>query len=203
LYKTIPITYEEHFENLVTKDRNPISFSVYIKISVRSDSAWYLNKKFSAEWYKMNNSPRFRTIIRDKASQYDMFQLTSQREILVKIEKEALDEMINYSNKIVMPITNEEVNIGSVQPTQKVLDEIANTAARVQNKNTQIAEGQAQDERKVAEEKRAIADMAYKNKMGLTTDQFVQLQAIKMYETAAGQGTTMIFGSVPGITLNK
>ena len=203
IYKTAPVTYEEHFENVVTKDNNPINFSAYIKIEVKGDSAWYLHSKFLEEWYKNNISPRFRTMVRDNASPYEMFQLTSQREILVKIEQKLKDDMIVYCNTIRIPVVVSEVNVGSVQPQPEVLKEIAETAARVQNQKTQIAEGKSQDERKVAEEKRAIADMAYKNKMGLTTDQFVQLQAIKMYSDAAGQGTTMIFGNVPGITIKK
>lgn len=45
--------------------------------------------------------------------------------------------------------------------------------------------------------------MAYKNKLGLTNEQFIQLKIIDMYTSAAKEGTTMIFGNVPGITINK
>lgn len=203
LYKTAPATYEEHFENVVTKDNNPINFSAYIKIEVLGDSAWYLHSKFLEDWYKSNISPRFRTMVRDNASPYEMFQLTSQREILVKIEEKLKNDMIKYCAHIKIPVIVSEVNIGSVQPQPEVLKEIAETAAKVQNQKTQIAEGKSQDERKVAEEKRAIADMAYKNKMGLTNDQFIQLETLKMYNNAAGEGSTFIFGNVPGVTINK
>ena len=68
MYKITPVTYEEKFDNIVTKDNNPIDFSTYIKISIRSDSVWYLHDKFLIDWYKQNISPRFRTKVRDKAS---------------------------------------------------------------------------------------------------------------------------------------
>jgi len=142
-------------------------------------------------------------MVRDNASPYEMFQLTSQRDILVKIEQKLKEDMIAYCKSIKIPVNISEVNVGSVQPQPEVLAEIASTAAKVQNIKTQIAEGKSQDERKTAEEKRAIADMAYKNKMGLTTDQFVQLEMVKMYSTASGEGTTMILGQIPGITINK
>lgn len=205
MYKTIPITFEEHFENIVTKDNNPINFSVYIKISIKPDSAWYLQDKFSEEWYKQNISPRFRTKVRDKACMYEMFQLTSQREIVTSIEKELESEMKSYVCKIKMPLLTEafEVNVGSVQPQPEVLKEIAATAAKVQSQKTQIEEGKFQDERNISEGKRARADLAYMNKMGLNKDQFVQLETIKMYKESAAAGTTMIFGNLPGITLNK
>lgn len=205
IYKTIPITFEEHFENIVTKDNNPITFSCYIKISVKADSAWYLQDKFSEDWYKQNISPRFRTKVRDKACMFEMFQLTSQREIVTKIEKELEAEMSNYVKQIKMPLLSDafECNVGSVQPQPEVLKEIAATAAKVQSQKTQVEEGKYQDERRTAEEKRAVADLAYMNKMGLNRDQFVQLEVVKMYKEAAVAGTTMIFGNVPGITINK
>lgn len=203
IYETAPSTYEEHFENVVTKDNNPINFSSYIKIAVLGDSAWYLHSKFLKEWYKNNISPKFRTMVRDNASPYEMFQLTSQREILVKIEQKLKDDMIAYCKTIKIPVSVLEVNVGSVQPQPEVLKEIAETAAKVQNQKTQIAEGKAQDERKVAEEKRAIADMAYKNKMGLSNDQFIQLEYTKILDKAAGGGSTFVIGQVPGLTLTK
>ena len=132
-----------------------------------------------------------------------MFQLISQRDILQKVEKELTSEMIAYATKIGIPVIIEEVNIGSVQPQPMVLAEISNTAAKIQNQKTQIEEGRVQEERRNAEEKRAIADLAYQKKMGLTTEQFVQLEIVKMYDNASGKGTTMIFGNVPGITINK
>ena len=202
-YTVTPIMYEEHFENIMTSDNNPVSFSAYIKISVKGDSAAYLHKTFLAEWYKNNVQPKFRTKVRDKACMYEMFKLTTDRTVSTKMESELVAEMTQYVNKIKIPVIVEEVNIGSVQPQPDVLAEIAQTAVKVQNQKTQDAEKAAQIKRQGAETERAIADQAYKNNMGLTNDQFIQLKTIEMYEKAAKEGTTFLFGSVPGVTVGK
>ncbi len=203
LYKTVPIMYEEHFDNIMTSDNNPVSFSAYIKISVKGDSAAYLHKKFLDEWYKNNVQPKFRTRVRDKSCSHQMFELTSDRVISAKMETDLVKEMISYANEIKLPVIINEVNIGSVQPQKEVLAEIANTAAKVQNQKTQDAEKAAQIKRQGAETERAIADLAYMKKMGLTNEQFIQLKAIDMYTAAAGQGTTFLFGNIPGVTITK
>lgn len=200
-YQTIPVNYEEHFENIITADNNPVNFSAYIKISVKSDSAWYLDKKFLKEWYKNNIQPKFRTKVRDKSCPHKMFDLTTKREISVQMENELKDEMIIYCNGIKIPVIIEEVNIGSVQPQPSVLEAIALTAATVQNQKTQDAESDLQDRRKIAEEKRAISDMAYKNKMGLTNEQFVTLKYIEMLGNSSG--STFVVGEIPGMTINR
>ena len=202
-YVVTPIMYEEHFENIMTSDNNPVSFSAYIKISVKGDSAAYLHEKFLKEWYKNNVQPKFRTKVRDKSCSHKMFELTTDRIVTAKMETDLEHEMVIYVNGIKLPVIIDEVNIGSVAPQPDVLAEIANTAVKIQNQKTQDAEEQAQIKRQGAEEKRAIADMAYKNKMGLSNDQFVQLEAIKMYGKAAGKGTTFLFGNIPGVTINR
>jgi len=202
-YSTVPLVYEEHFQNIMTSDNNPVSFSAYIKIAVSGEKAWYLHDEFLEEWYKNNVQPKFRTKARDKACVHQMFALTTDRTISVQIETSLKKEMQEYVDQIGLPVTIDEVNIGAIQPQPEVLNEIALTAAKVQNKKTQEAEAEAQKARENAERQRAIADKAYQREMGMDNTQFIQLETIRMYRSAAKSGSTFIIGNVPGVTVSR
>ena len=78
------------------------------------------------------------------------------------------------------------------------------TAAKVQNKKTQDAEAAAQIARQSAERERANADKTYQREMGLSTDQYIQLQAIDMYRKAAESGkASFLVGTLPGVTIGR
>lgn len=203
-YSVVPAVHEEHFENIMTADNNPVSFSAYIKIAVDADRAWYLHDKFLEKWYENNVQPKFRTKVRDKACVHQMFALTTDRKISVIMETELVKEMQDYAAATGLPIRIEEVNIGAIQPQPEVLNEIAMTAAKVQNKKTQDAEAAAQIARQSAERERANADKTYQREMGLSTDQYIQLQAIDMYRKAAESGkASFLVGTLPGVTIGR
>ena len=60
------------------------------------------------------------------------------------------------------------------------MEEYNKTAAQLQAKQTQIAASQMQESRKLAEEKRAEADDAYRAKMGLNPDQYIKLRSVEI-----------------------
>jgi regulator of protease activity HflC (stomatin/prohibitin superfamily) len=203
-YSVVPTVHEERFENIMTSDNNPVSFTAYIKLSVDPDRAWFLHDKFLEKWYENNIQPKFRTKVRDKACVHQMFALTTDRKISVAMENELVKEMQDYVASIGLPVKVQEVNVGTIKPQPEVLNEIAMTAAKVQNKKTQDAEAAAQVARQNAERERANADKTYQREMGLSTDQYIQLQAISMYREAAESGkASFLVGTLPGVTIGR
>ena len=119
-------------------------------------------------------------MVRDKASMFKMFSLTSDREVLADIQKEVFAKITEYCNKIGLPVSVMEVTIGKVTPPEEVLEETRRTAAQNQSKLTQDARAAAEISRKQAEINKAIADKAYQTQMNMTTNEYLELRRLEI-----------------------
>lgn len=180
IYDITPILHTEDFPNMTTRDHNTVSFSAYLKIQIRQGQTPYLHKNFRKEWYENNIKEVFRTLIRNKCSEHDMFALTSDRTIIEKMQTEILKEIQDYVAKLKMPLDILDLQIGQATPPDEVLKETHLTAAQNQNKLTQDARGLAEVARKDADIKKAQADLAYMNAMGMTVSQYLQLRQLEI-----------------------
>lgn len=179
-FKIVPITITESFKNMIPKDNTPISFDVYLKIQLHQGQTPELYKKFGSDWYSHSLQATFRTMVRDRASAFNMFELASKREISSKLEREITNELVAYAKKINLPATIMQVSIGAITPPQEVLNETKNTAAQNQSILTQSARANAELSRKQAEINKAIADRAYMTQMGMTTNEYLSLRALEI-----------------------
>lgn len=106
--------------------------------------------------------------------------LTSKRSIYDNISKH-IEEVI--SNKIKsenIPIKLLKVIIDKARPNKDVLEEYTRTAMAIQALQTQKAQSSMELARKTTEENRAIADDAYRQKMGFNADQYIKLRALEI-----------------------
>lgn len=175
-----PITITEDFTNMIPSDNTPVSFSVYLKCQIRAGKTPELYKNFGADWYVHNLQASFRTMVRDKASAFKMFELASKREISSQLEKDIYKDIQEYSKKINIPVDIMQVSIGAVTPPEQVLTETKNTAAQNQSILTQRARADAELSRKQAEINKAIADMAYQNQMKMTISEYLHLRQLEI-----------------------
>lgn len=180
MYDITPQIYSEQFANMTTRDHNTVNVGAYLKIKIKKGETPTLHRNFGKDWYANNISQVFRTLIRNKCSEHDMFELTSDRSVLDSIQKEILFEIQVISVKLNMPIEIQDLQIGQATPPEEVLKETHLTAAQNQNKLTQDARGRAEDARKLADIKKAGADLAYMNKMGMTIAQYLELRHIEI-----------------------
>jgi regulator of protease activity HflC (stomatin/prohibitin superfamily) len=175
-----PTTYTESFDDMMTDDNTPVDFAAYLKLQIKKGETPVLLEKFGEKWYENSVAPTFRTMVRDKASMFKMFSLTSDREVLASIQKEVKDKITDYCNKIGLPVTVMEVTIGKVTPPEEVLEETRRTAAQNQSKLTQDARAAAEISRKQAEINKAIADKAYQTQMNMTTFEYLELRKLEI-----------------------
>ncbi|MDI1353812.1 MAG: SPFH domain-containing protein [bacterium] len=175
-----PITITEDFTNMIPSDNTPVSFSVYLKCQVQKGKTPQLYKDFSADWYEHSLQASFRTMVRDKASAFKMFDLASKREISAQLEKDIYKDILEYATKLHLPVDLLQVSIGAITPPEQVLTETKNTAAQNQSILTQSARANAELARKQAEINKAIADQAYKNQMGMTVSEYLQLRHLEI-----------------------
>lgn len=197
-----PITMTEDFINMIPSDNTPVSFSAYLKVQIRKGSSPDLYKNFGENWYVNNLQATFRTMVRDKACVYKMFDLASKREISAQIEKDLYKNMDEYAKKIGLPVDILQVSIGAITPPDQVLTETKNTASQNQSILTQNARKNAEDARKAAEVSKAIADKAYQNEMNMTIDQYqhqrqLEIEKEKVELIKDNKNITIIFGSTP------
>lgn len=199
-FQITPITITEEFVNMIPSDNTPISFSAYLKMQVISGKTPELYDKFGSDWYVHNIQPTFRAMVRDKASIYTMFQLSSKREISARLEKEIFTDIEAYAKKLGIPVKVLQVSIGAITPPEQVLAETRNTAAQNQSILTQTARANSELARKQAEVNKAIADKAYQQQMGMTTQEYLHLRQLeiekeKVEKVMDSKNVTVIFNS--------
>lgn len=123
----------------------------------------------------------------------------SNRGVLNEIDSLLLTELRKHiaelSKDRELPIEIKQVVIGKAIPNKEQLDEMNKTAKAVQAKQTQEREAEVQLAREKAERQRAIADKAYQNEMGLTTQQFIQLKAWDIIAAKKDANIDVLFNS--------
>lgn len=179
-FSIVPETYTEKFKDMIPSDNTPVSFNAYIKIEIQSGNTPMLYEKFGQNWYENSIMESFRTMVRDQASRYKMFELASKREISTIIQDSIYKSLSNYCAKINLPVNIMQVIIGAIVPPSEVLDETKNTAAQNQSILTQKARADAELSRKQAEINKAIADQSYKNQMGMTVEEYLHLRQLEI-----------------------
>lgn len=204
-YKTFsitPTTITEDFTNMIPSDNTPVSFSVYLKVQIQKGKTPELYKEFSADWYSHSLQASFRTMVRDKASAFKMFDLASKREISSQLEKDIFKNIFEYTKKLNIPVDIIQVTIGAITPPEQVLNETKNTAAQNQSILTQQARASAELSRKQAEINKAIADQSYQKQMNMTVDEYLHLRQLEIEKEKVelikdNKSVTIIFGSTP------
>jgi len=196
-----PITITEDFTNMIPSDNTPVSFSAYLKCQIRKGETPVLYQNFGADWYTHNLQASFRTMVRDKASAFKMFDLASKREISSLLEKDIYKDISEYAKKINLPVDIMQVSIGAVTPPEQVLTETKNTAAQNQSILTQKARADAEFSRKQAEVNKAIADMAYQNQMKMTIAEYLHLRQLEIEKEKVelikeNKNVSIIFGGL-------
>lgn len=189
MYDVRPFQHTEPFDDVkdgtITADNIPIDFNSYIKVRPILGKTPKLHASFGPEWYKQNLKEVFRTSVRDEVSKTSMTALTTRqlnaegKDILGEIQRVVLAEMRDFVKAKGIDAEVMEVIVGKATPPQKILDSLADTAAQQQRAKTEDERKKAEIQRKHAETERANADNAYRNSIGFTPNQFLQLEIAK------------------------
>jgi regulator of protease activity HflC (stomatin/prohibitin superfamily) len=207
-----PLRFDEEFDDMMSANNVPVSFRAAVRLQV-TDSV-ELVRHFSggytcgtAEnapqlcWYSTNVQRMFQNLIRSDCKRYTMSQLAIDQSSVQELESTVKTELESYLASQKMPVKVYEVVVGKVSPPKIVEDQQKETAAQQQRAQTEAQKKIAEDARKAAEVSRAAADSAYQTAMGLSSQQFVELQRIKM---CAEKATCQVFlGSMPVPVVGK
>lgn len=188
-YDVRPIQYTESFndevDGTITAENIPIDFNAYIKVRPIPGKTPRLHASFGPQWYEQNVKEVFRTAVRDEVATSSMTALTTRqfnadgKDILGEIQRKILEKMRGFVAAKEINAEVMEVIVGKATLPKKILDSLADTAAQQQRAKTEDERKKAEVQRKEAEEKRADADNAYRNSIGFTPEQFLQLEIAK------------------------
>jgi regulator of protease activity HflC (stomatin/prohibitin superfamily) len=175
-----PIQYSEHFD-IISSENAPVSFDAFFIANVMAGRSPDLVSRFGPRWYANNVKEAFRTIVREEVQKYPLFELTTKPAIRTLLQN-AIDKEVrmNIIEKHKMPLVLNRVVVGSILPPKGVLEQTAETIKQEQRRITMIEFQKAEEAREKAEKQRGIADRAYREQLGLTAPEFVDLRRIEV-----------------------
>lgn len=175
-----PIQYSEHFD-IISAENAPVSFDAFMIANVVEGRSPELISRFGPNWYQNNVKEAFRTFVREEVQKYPLFQLTTDPTTRAKLQdaiaREVQTKLIDKQN---IPVRLNRVVVGSILPPKGVVEQTTQTIIQEQRKITMIEFQKAEEAREKAERQRGIADRAYRESLGLTAPEFVDLRRIEV-----------------------
>lgn len=180
-FKIAPQRYDIAFDDIMSNNNTPLDYATYVVLQVEEGKSPVLMKNYGVKWFENNVEAAYRNFVREEISKYNSFDLMSNREVCNRIDSMIMVKMQKHfqalsSNKE-FPVLCKSVITGRAKPNAKQQDEMENTAAAIQAKETQDRKVEMEKARAEAEKQRAIADKAYMVELNLTPSQFIQLKA--------------------------
>jgi regulator of protease activity HflC (stomatin/prohibitin superfamily) len=175
-----PIQYSEHFD-IISAENAPVSFDAFLIANVIEGRTPELINRFGPNWYQNNAKEAFRTFVREEVQKYPLFQLTTDPTTRTKLQEAIARELqTKLLEKQALPIRLNRVVVGSILPPKGVVEQTTQTIIQEQRKITMVEFQKAEESREKAEKQRGIADRAYRESLGLTAPEFVDLRRIEV-----------------------
>jgi len=175
-----PLQYSEHFD-IISAENAPVSFDAFMIANVVEGRSPEIVGRYGTNWYQNNVKEAFRTFVREEVQKYPLFQLTTDPTTRTKLQdaiaREVQTKLIDKQN---LPIRLNRVVVGSILPPKGVVEQTTQTIVQEQRKITMVEFQKAEEAREKAEKQRGIADRAYRESLGLTAPEFVDLRRIEV-----------------------
>lgn len=187
-----PLQYSEHFD-IISAENAPVSFDAFLIANVVEGRTPELIARYGTTWYQNNVKEAFRTFVREEVQRYPLFQLTTDPTTRTKLQdaiaREVQNKLIDKQN---MPIRLNRVVVGSILPPKGVVEQTTQTIVQEQRKMTMVEFQKAEEAREKAEKQRGIADRAYRESLGLTAPEFVDLRRIEVQKEIVQHAPTAL-----------
>jgi len=192
-----PGQYAEHFD-IISAENAPVSFDAFLIANVIEQRTPELIQHFGPHWYANNVKEAFRTFVREEVQKYPLFQLTTDPGTRARLQDAVEQEVkIKLIGKQKIPVLVNRIVIGSILPPKTVLDQTVQTIVQEQRKITMTEFQKAEESREKAERQRGMADRAYREHLGLSAVEFVDLRRIEVQKEIVGHAPanlTVIMG---------
>ncbi len=175
-----PIQFSEHFD-IISAENAPVSFDAFLIANVIEGRSSELISRYGQNWYQNNVKEAFRTFVREEVQKYPLFQLTTDPTIRAKLQDAIAGELqAKLIEKQSVPVRLNRVVVGSILPPKGVVEQTTEAIIQEQRKITMVEFQKAELAREKSERQRGIADRAYRESLGLTAPEFVDLRRIEV-----------------------
>jgi len=181
-----PQRFEASLPDTMTSDGVPITFHAIVTLQV-VDSVTLI-KNFGQNWYVNNLEQPFGQFVRQAVRKRGMNETAISTTALDAIDAEIRDNLVAFIREKELPVKLVTMTVGRANPPDAIKNQRIETAAQEQRVQTEKQIKLAEDQRKAAEEARAAADNAYRQALGLSPEQYVQLKRIEMERAVCGEG---------------
>ena len=187
-----PVQYSEHFD-IISAENAPVSFDAFLIANVIEGRSPELISRYGPNWYANNVKEAFRTFVREEVQKYPLFQLTTDPTTRAKLQdaiaKEVQTKLIEKQD---IPVRLNRIVVGSILPPKGVVEQTTETIIQEQRKITMVEFQKAEEAREKAEKQRGIADRAYRESVGLTAPEFVDLRRIEVQKEIVQHAPTAL-----------
>lgn len=196
----LPTKYDEKLDDVTSNDNTLLDFNTQIQLQVKDNKSPVLIRNYGENWYVNVIQEVYRNTVRNYISKFGPFDLMSNREVLDSINIAVKNDMEEHISDLSMksgelPITVVNVLVGRAIPNEMQKEEMNRTAAATQAKRTEESRKDMLIAKEAAERQRAIADKAYQDELGLSTDQFIQLRAWEIIKEKQGANIDVLFNA--------
>jgi len=191
-----PYNLNEFFDDLVTKDNNPVDFKLHLTLMNEEGKTPILVDKFGHKWYINKVREPLRNIVRNFTKDHKMFEMTTDSKITTDLENLVFTKMTKFLKEEKIPVKLVRVTVGKVMPPEAIVEETIQTGVQKQNVKTQNERVKAEKAREAAERASAKADRAYMDEIGMTTNQYLKSRELDNQKEAIknGSNVTIIMG---------
>jgi SPFH domain / Band 7 family len=187
-----PVQYSEHFD-IISAENAPVSFDAFLIANVIEGRSPELISKYGPNWYANNAKEAFRTFVREEVQKYPLFQLTTDPTTRAKLQDAIAKEVqAKLIEKQGIPVRLNRIVVGSILPPKGVVEQTTQTIIQEQRKITMVEFQKAEEAREKAEKQRGIADRAYRESVGLTAPEFVDLRRIEVQKEIVQHSPTAL-----------
>lgn len=169
-----PKVINKPIDDFVSIDNILLDFESTVTVQVTD---WpIMMSKYGTEWWKNNLERPYNSMVREQVKKYSMKQLMSDPLTAQLVDDELTKALTAKVASLKMPVRIVEINLGRAKPNPQILTQMNATAAQQQRLLTLEQARLAEVKRAEEQEAKANADNAYRNSIGLSVDEFVQLQ---------------------------
>lgn len=194
-----PLSYHVKFDDLSSQDNILLDFESTIQFQY-TDARTLVSKFGAKDWFGNNLERQYMSIVREAVKQETMTHMMSDVATATRVDNEitkAVQELVIQSK---LPLRILGVTLGRAKPNENVLLQMNETAAQQQRTKSLFAATIAEEQRAKEQAAKATADNAYRNALGMNSEQFIQLEAIKAYSIACQKSEHCIV--TPGMGTN-
>lgn len=182
---TTPQTIKVAFQDYSSKDNILLDFETAIQYRI-TNSPRLLSTK-GLEWFENNIHAQYAAIVRDQVKRHDMTSMMSDPATAADIDNAVTEAIRKEVKEQQIDVEIVSISLGRAKPNQNVLEQMNLTAAQQQRVKTLKEATSAEEQRKLEQEAVAAADNAYRNKMDLSPQQYLDKQLAEIAAEACKQ----------------